>query len=1054
MDEITSKKLNELIEKRQKLVAALKENGDRSHELLAEGLYKKRTHFITELLQNAEDEGANHISFTLNENELVFTHDASHPFDFDDIKSISNFGDNEKKKDKPNAIGRFGIGFKSVYSITDTPRIISGDFDITIKEMCIPEKNSLQTDYYCETKIVLPLRKTETENIVDRLDAEFQNLDILCLLFLSNIKVIEWHTPNGNGKYEKIIDNKNQIVALMSDTKSDYFIVFDKKVNIDDKELTAKIAFSLNASKSTIVPCEKSPLFAFFPMSSMETNLNFLIHAPFHTTETRDTLDETDKRNDILLNELGVLLAEKLPVLKNCNFITVDFLNMLPIDKDICSRSAVYAILYESTKREFQKDTNEFIPTIEKNVYCSVKEAMLLGSAELSELLTGKQAKALLGREKWITSDITEAKTETKKLYYYLSSTLGIPDYDLRKFATNLTEEFLRNQSNNWFKEKFYRTVYQKAAGLWEKDAKNPVLRKRHIIRVKEQGKYSQIMPFADDGKPIVYLPTDSKTKYRTVLCSIANDKIVSEFLKALGLDYPDVFAEISEFILPNFKKSEMYEGYFDDLAAIVEAPQDKNEKYNRLISDLKNCDFILGENHITHEQKLLRWDEIYFPSEVLTQYFENNSDVYFVVLIDKFDEGKQEKYKKLLLELGVENNTPRRIKIDNFLTDKKKRKIASIPDNHKFSFFYDYDLEGLEKYIKNITFERSILLWRILISQNADFFKGETEYYYRYDYQYKKTFDTKFLRELRNSKWLFIDEKCLAPHEIIFDELHEEYRIDVIRAKDFSSLLNFKLDEDKEYERAHKGKKIVSEDELEKLRADSEELQRIKAEKEAADAVKKSEFDNKPEFKPSVNPADAPIRSSSYNPADTARPYDGHQTGLPNDAVAGNNSENSGNPGVSGNNSQNDANNSSDNSDLLKDVGKWGENYIACVLHDEFKEQSNITIIDLNAEGKTGVGADFEIRKDDKLIKFVEVKTTTGPEGSPVVVSGTQWETARSFFNIDDGDIYWIYCVYNAGEPNVQYVPVQNPIKLWKEGKVIANPVNFIVRSIIDSNV
>jgi hypothetical protein len=123
------------------------------------------------------------------------------------------------------------------------------------------------------------------------------------------------------------------------------------------------------------------------------------------------------------------------------------------------------------------------------------------------------------------------------------------------------------------------------------------------------------------------------------------------------------------------------------------------------------------------------------------------------------------------------------------------------------------------------------------------------------------------------------------------------------------------------------------------------------------------------------------------------------------------------------------------------------GRRYIYRVLSDECKNENNIAIIDLNATGKTGVGADFEIRRDDKFIKIVEVKTTTGLPGSPVIVSGTQWETARNFYNIENGDIYWIYCVYNAGTPNVQCVPIQNPIKHWKEGKIMADPVNFILK-------
>lgn len=125
--------LSDLTDKREKLSELLRQNNDNAHEILAEKLYNKPTKFIPELLQNAEDEGAENIEFHLKEDKLIFSHDAERLFDFKDIRSISNFGDNQEKKEKPNAIGRFGIGFKSVYSITSTPRIISGDTMLQLK---------------------------------------------------------------------------------------------------------------------------------------------------------------------------------------------------------------------------------------------------------------------------------------------------------------------------------------------------------------------------------------------------------------------------------------------------------------------------------------------------------------------------------------------------------------------------------------------------------------------------------------------------------------------------------------------------------------------------------------------------------------------------------------------------------------------------------------------------------------------------------------------------------------------------------------------------------
>ncbi|MBI4850103.1 MAG: hypothetical protein HY808_16270 [Nitrospirae bacterium] len=54
------------------------------------------------------------------------------------------------------------------------------------------------------------------------------------------------------------------------------------------------------------------------------------------------------------------------------------------------------------------------------------------------------------------------------------------------------------------------------------------------------------------------------------------------------------------------------------------------------------------------------------------------------------------------------------------------------------------------------------------------------------------------------------------------------------------------------------------------------------------------------------------------------------------------------------------------------------------------------------------------------------------------------QWEFARKLFDSGDGEKYWIYKVVNAGQENAKIEKLQNPIKLWKEGRLYAHPVNI----------
>src|ERR1700691_293949 len=83
-------------------------------------LYSERTHFIFELIQNAEDAGATGLAFT----------EA-------DVRGICGVGQSDKADDL-TAIGKFGIGFKSVYAYTRTPRVYSGGEAFRIENFVRP----------------------------------------------------------------------------------------------------------------------------------------------------------------------------------------------------------------------------------------------------------------------------------------------------------------------------------------------------------------------------------------------------------------------------------------------------------------------------------------------------------------------------------------------------------------------------------------------------------------------------------------------------------------------------------------------------------------------------------------------------------------------------------------------------------------------------------------------------------------------------------------------------------------------------------------------------
>lgn len=457
-------------------------------------LYTDKSHFVYELLQNAEDAGATGIRFVQYSDRLEVMHDGK-SFTTENLQGLCDIGQSDKVNDL-NQIGEFGVGFKSVFGICETVRLYSSPrkkelaenchpFAVEIKDFTKPvDIPAVDVPAGYTTLFVFPysvgFQFSGFKNLAalnEAITKRLKNLGVTTLLFMRHLELIEYEIKipgkEASGEYlldaEPINDHCTRVSAIESeDDKTDEslsFIKFSMPIDSRVSTRTIDVAFTVATDKEgkTTFQKAKNPYISVYFPTETESKLDFIVQGPFRTTPNRSSVPADEEENEALAEQTAKLLRQSVLELRDMGLLDLSLIRILPLDEDDFDVYPLFYPLYEEMRDLFSSE--RVLPVKDGKGYTKAANAVIARSREIAELLPSELISELINGKRhyeWLPVSLTETGPY-KDVLSYFSSILGIevirPE-DLRSYF-NDNHSFLENRDNDWLVRlyKLYETV-------------------------------------------------------------------------------------------------------------------------------------------------------------------------------------------------------------------------------------------------------------------------------------------------------------------------------------------------------------------------------------------------------------------------------------------------------------------------------------------------------------------------------------------------------------------------------------------------------------------
>lgn len=713
--------------------------------------YSDQARFIYELLQNADDAEATTAIFFLKHDKLIFVHNGKKHFSISDPENEAFDAENGRLGDinaltsiaNPNkdeaSIGKFGVGFKSVFQYTSTPHIYDPNFCFRIERLIIPR--ILGSDFpgrkNHETVFVFPFDDPETSE-AEAYEVISEKLKSLSfpLLFLRNIEKIEYKYGSVSGEYTKDIqrsafydDILAELVCLTQKAENglrqDILWLFSRQ---DERKRRYSAGFFLDPA-GRLRPVHETA-FCFFPTKEV-TGLGFIIHAPFLLTENRESIRAGLTDNEKMMDRLAELAAAAFVLLRdmgkreNVYLIDDSFISFIPIEpekpgKPADKRRISFLPFYRRIKEIFKKEN--LLPSAES--YAFPKDAYWAAVPQLARLFSNGQLADITGNPnaQWVFRSLgrEEVQRSNPLLAKYVDE-LGVKSIDeetilgmrgKNPIAHGITAAFIEAQSFAWL-----HTFYWWLSGS---ETRKKFAATRPVFLDQD---HRAVAARDSQNRPILFFPVEGIEEYTFIHPELLKQQRTRKFFEEIGIKPPSLKEYIYNIVLPQYINGEKIDTTLHFKIFFSYYCSCPNEDVDNFIKIIRSCKFLTYMKDGAAYRG--RADSLYLPSKELSEYFESKKSVRFI---------KIEKYKRIvglantnklmafLAKLGVKKD----VSIVEQEIDPVTAKERGLPNPYstKTCTWKEPVIDGCKELIEHICTNKdtgsSITLWNSLLRMIA----------------------------------------------------------------------------------------------------------------------------------------------------------------------------------------------------------------------------------------------------------------------------------------------------------------------------------------------